>query len=275
MKCFLISCFTWNDHKDFSSDLALKKGDEVVLELGFGKHLGVVEGVLKEKSCNGCSKDEGSILRKATAAEKRKAKLDEKKKEEIVTKCRELIKKYKLPMKLVGVDITVDGGGIVFGFTAEERVDFRQLVRDLASLFQKSVRLQQIGSRDEAKITGGVGPCGRKLCCTSLNGSLRSISTEMARLQQISHRGNERLSGCCNRLMCCLAFEQESYENLKEGMPEIGEEVDTALGKGKIESVRILTQEAGIKLIEKPEEMIWLNINKITRIGKEKKDKKC
>jgi len=267
MKRFLISLFEWNDEKEFQSDLVLKKGDEVIIDLGFGKHLGLVIKELEGKKDEN-PKGEGSIVRKATAAEKKKAKLGDGKQQEILDKCRKLIKKYELPMKLVGVDVTVDGGGVVFGFTAEERVDFRQLVRDLASTFQKSVRLQQLGSRDEAKMKGGMGPCGRHLCCMSLNGGLQSISTEMARLQQISHRGNERISGACNRLMCCLGFEQSTYEGLRKGLPEIGEKVKTSLGEGRVENLRILTQEIGIKFDKKPDEIVWLNVNKVDRMKK-------
>lgn len=248
------------------SPLNLKSGDLVVVDLTFGKHLGNVISQLNESGCDSgggcddCFQKEGSIVRKATALEKEKSEEEEAKKTKLLKECRLLVKKYKLPMKLVGVDLAVDGGGIIFGFTAEERVDFRLLVRELAAKFQKSVRLQQIGSRDEAKMKGGIGPCGRVLCCLSRNISIQSISTEMARLQQISHRGNERLSGCCNRLMCCLSFEQATYEKMREKLPNVGEKVRTPNGEGIIEGLKILSEEVGVRLISNPKEIVWVKV---------------
>jgi cell fate regulator YaaT (PSP1 superfamily) len=174
-----------------------------------------------------------------------------------------LVKKYDLPMKLVGVDLSIEGGGIIFGFTAEERIDFRNLVRELAGVFQKSVRLQQLGSRDEAKMKGGIGPCGRPLCCLSGITAMQSISTEMARLQQISHRGNERLSGCCNRLMCCLAFEQATYEKMRAKLPNIGYKIKTAGGAGVVDNIKILSQEIGVRLDKEPGKVVWIGIDEI------------
>lgn len=168
-------------------------------------------------------------------------------------------------MKLTGVDISLEGGGIIFGFTAEERIDFRSLVRELASTFQKSVRLQQMGSRDEARIKGGLGPCGRPFCCLSETIPIKSIGTDMARLQQISHRGNERLSGCCNRLMCCLAFEQDTYERMRKNLPDIGTKVRTKNGDGTVENLRILSQEIEVRLSENKKETFWINIKEIVK----------
>lgn len=250
-----------------SSELTLKKGDIVVVDLGFGKHLGSICDVINDKKKEPKNSDnfeyEGTILRRATAPEKEKSCLTPKKRTELMQKCRALIKKYQLPMKLVGVDVAIDGGGIIFGFTAEERIDFRTLVRELAGVFQKSVRLQQLGSRDEARMCGGIGPCGRALCCLSNITAMQSISTEMARLQQISHRGNERLSGCCNRLMCCLAFEQETYEKMRSKLPNIGDRVKILAGAGVIDNIRILSQEVGVRLDSEPEKVVWVGIDEL------------
>ena len=250
-----------------SSEHLLKEGDTVVVDLGFGKHLGKICNVVKEKKderkVSSSFENEGVILRRATSLEKDKACLDSKKRTQMMQKCRKLIKKYDLPMKLVGVDISIDGGGIIFGFTAEERIDFRTLVRELAGIFQKSVRLQQLGSRDEARICGGIGPCGRVLCCLSDITAMQSISTEMARLQQISHRGNERLSGCCNRLMCCLAFEQETYEKMRSKLPSAGDKVRISSGSGVVDNIKILSQEVGVRLDSAPEKVVWVNVDEI------------
>ncbi len=266
---YLVSIFEWKEERKLESPLNLKKGDLIVVDLVFGKHLGEIVRLLDEDSCNGqcddCFQKEGIIVRKATGLEKEKIKEDIEKKEKFLKDCRALVKKYKLPMKLVGVDLAVDGGGIIFGFTAEERVDFRLLVRELAAKFQKSVRLQQIGSRDEARMKGGIGPCGRVLCCLSRNIAIQSISTEMARLQQISHRGNERLSGCCNRLMCCLSFEQDTYEKMRGKLPNVGERVRTPHGDGTIEGLKILSEEVGVRLDSNPKEVIWVKVSELRK----------
>lgn len=264
---YLLSVFEWGEQRILSSDQSFKEGDIVVVDLGFGKHLGKICEIIQEKKdakkTNICPESEGTILRRATSLEKDKANLDSKKRTQMMQKCRRLSKKYKLPMKLVGVDVSIDGGGIIFGFTAEERIDFRGLVRELAGIFQKSVRLQQLGSRDEARNCGGIGPCGRALCCLSNITSLQSISTDMARLQQISHRGNERLSGCCNRLMCCLAFEQDTYEKMRAKLPSAGDKVNISAGKGVVDNIKILSQEVGVRLDSAPDKVVWVGLDEI------------
>jgi len=264
---YLLSIFEWAEQRVLFSDQSFKEGDVVIVDLGFGKHLGKICEVLKEKKSKSKippgPESEGTILRRATTLEKDKARLDSKKRNQMMQKCRRLVKKYQLPMKLVGVDASIDGGGIIFGFTAEERIDFRSLVRELAGIFQKSVRLQQLGSRDEARMCGGIGPCGRALCCLSNITSLQSISTDMARLQQISHRGNERLSGCCNRLMCCLAFEQDTYEKMRAKLPGAGDKVKISAGSGIVDNIKILSQEVGVRLDSEPEKVVWVGVDEI------------
>lgn len=264
---YLVSIFEWGEKRILSSEQSLKRGDSIIVDLGFGKHLATVCNESREKKSHqktgNIPETEGIILRRATSLEKDKACLTAKKRDEMMQKCRKLIKRYALPMKLVGVDVSIDGGGILFGFTAEERIDFRLLVRELAGIFQKSVRLQQLGSRDEARICGGIGPCGRTLCCLSGITAMQSISTEMARLQQISHRGNERLSGCCNRLMCCLAFEQEVYEKMRAKLPTAGDRIKISSGSGVVDNIKILSQEIGVRLDKEPGKVVWVGIDEI------------
>ena len=268
---YILNLFDWKEKRETPSDLSFKEGDVVIVDLGFGKHLGQICQIAEDpcKECNGFE-SVCTIVRKATSLEKEKVKLSEAKRSELVKKCRQLIKKYALPMKLIGVDVSIDGGGLIFGFSAEERVDFRYLVKDLAGIFQKSVRLQQIGSRDEAKIQGGIGPCGRNLCCLSKKLSTQSISTDMARLQQISHRGNERLSGCCNRLMCCLSFEQPVYEKMKVGLPNIGDKVKIGQEEGIVENLKILSREVGLRLnnSKNKNEITWFPAEQISQKSK-------
>ena len=151
-------------------------------------------------------------------------------------------------MKLVDIRVSIDGSGILVVFAAEGRVDFRELVRNLSCIFHRSIKMHQIGSRDEARKIGGCGICGRELCCMRFPGNLPSITTEMARIQKISHRGSERISGACGRLMCCLVYEAEQYREMLEGMPEINSFVKTKQGKGEVIEINAIKQEIGVRL---------------------------
>ena len=194
-----------------SGNWNVEVGDVVIISTDFGLESAEVKEVdisVKEE----CLK----IVRKATLIDVEIIEKNKQKNREAIDLCKKLVKECKLFMKIVGVHFSFDGGKIVFLFTAEKRVDFRDLVRALSKRFQKSIRLQQVGSRDEAKGKGGFGVCGRELCCASFLGSLKSVTTEDAKVQQIGQRGSDRISGLCGRLKCCLGFEAEQYrENLK------------------------------------------------------------
>jgi cell fate regulator YaaT (PSP1 superfamily) len=150
-------------------------------------------------------------------------------------------------MKLIDARVGLDGSNVVIVFTADERVDFRELVKNLAKIFHRSIRMLQIGSRDEARRLGGCGICGRELCCVKFPGNIPSISTEMARVQQVSNRGSDRISGVCGRLMCCLSYEAKQYQEMLSGMPEIGSIVRTREGKGEVLEIDVMKQEVKIK----------------------------
>jgi len=149
------------------------------------------------------------------------------------------ISEHKLEMKLVDVEYTFDRNKIIFYFTAEGRVDFRELVKDLASIFRTRIELRQIGVRDEAKLLGGIGPCGRMLCCSTFLGDFDPVSIKMAKDQNLSLNPT-KISGLCGRLMCCLKFENDDYEIAKEGMPDIGETTMTPDGVGKVVGINVL-----------------------------------
>jgi len=149
---------------------------------------------------------------------------------------------------LIDVRLTLDGRQIIFAFTADGRIDFRDLVKNLSKTFKKSVRMQQMGSRDEAKRIGGYGICGREFCCVRNGGNIQSITTDMARVQQIAHRGTERISGMCGRLMCCLVYEAQQYKEMLVGMPELHSTVNTPEGRGFVIEVNAITQEIKVKL---------------------------
>jgi len=151
-------------------------------------------------------------------------------------------------MKLIDLSISLDGKQIIFAFTSDGRIDFRKLVKDLSIVFKKSIRMQQIGSRDEARKLGGYGMCGRELCCVKFSGNMQSITTDMARVQQIAHRGSDRISGLCGRLMCCLAYEADQYREMLVGMPEIGSVIETGEGKGTVVEINAILKEIKVRI---------------------------
>lgn len=171
--------------------------------------------------------------------------------------CLEKIKAHQLRMKLVDVEFTFDRNKIIFYFTAEGRVDFRELVKDLASVFRTRIELRQIGVRDEAKMLGGIGPCGRILCCSSWLGDFEPVSIKMAKDQNLSLNPT-KISGLCGRLMCCLKYEHDNYESIKEEMPSVGKVVITSLGEGKVTGINASSKSVYVQLFDvpgKPKEM--------------------
>lgn len=165
------------------------------------------------------------------------------------TTCLNKIRDHGLKMKLVDVEFTFDRNKIIFYFTAEGRVDFRELVKDLASIFRTRIELRQIGVRDEAKMLGGLGPCGRVLCCSSWLGDFEPVSIKMAKDQNLSLNPT-KISGLCGRLMCCLKFEHDNYESTKEEMPAVGKVVVTSLGDGKVVGINAGTRTIHVQLFE-------------------------
>lgn len=165
--------------------------------------------------------------------------------------CLEKIKTHQLRMKLVDVEFTFDRNKIIFYFTAEGRVDFRELVKDLASVFRTRIELRQIGVRDEAKMLGGIGPCGRVLCCSSWLGDFEPVSIKMAKDQNLSLNPT-KISGLCGRLMCCLKYEHDNYESAREEMPAVGKIVITSLGEGKVTGINASDRTVYVQLFDIP-----------------------
>ncbi len=161
--------------------------------------------------------------------------------------CQHKIEEHKLDMKLVGVEQTFDNAKILFYFTANGRVDFRSLVKDLAGVFHTRIELRQIGVRDEAKMLGGLGPCGRPICCGSFLGDFQPVSIKMAKEQNLSLNPT-KISGVCGRLMCCLKFEQDQYENTRRRMPKLGREVETPDGSGMVVDVNVLKETVTVRM---------------------------
>jgi len=196
----------------------LDKGDFAVVETSRGKEVGEIVVPEREVPEEDLVQPLKKLIRKATEADFAQVEENEKKEADAFSKCQEKIKEHGLEMKLVGVEYTFDRNKIIFYFTSEERVDFRELVKDLASIFKTRIELRQIGVRDEAKIKGGIGPCGRAFCCSTFLEEFEPVSIRMAKGQNLSLNPT-KISGVCGRLMCCLRYEASSYEDARDQMP--------------------------------------------------------
>jgi len=238
-----------------SGNWGLEVGDSVVLNLESSAEAGRVE----EVNVKDDSSEIPKITRKATSVDIETISRNKEKAKEAINVCKNLVKERALPMKIVDVHFSFDGGKIIFSFIAEKRVDFRDLVKILSKNFQRSIRLQQVGSRDEARGKGGFGACGRELCCIKFSGSLKSVTTDDARVQQMGQRGSERLSGLCGRLKCCLGFESDVYRKALAKMPDLGTEVMLDGKKGIVKERHILEEEITAIFEDKSEKRFSLN----------------
>ena len=268
MRVVQVQFAPWDKKYNFNaSDIEVKAGDQVIVKTELGVELGKVAGfteALETEDKREAGAEAGpsadspqinsgqagqveikKILRKAAVADLEKLP-DEKKKKKDFAYCKKLIAKHQLPMKLVDVHYSFDEARITFPFIADSRIDFRELVKDLTKHFNRSIRLQQIGIRDEARFCGDFGHCGRPLCCGRFLGELNSITSEMAELQQCVHRGSERISGICGRLMCCLSFEEAGYKELAEKLPPLESEVKVEGRKGRVVAHHVLKQTVSV-----------------------------
>lgn len=219
----IVRFFRWDTPRNVSTNLTnLQKGDQVAVEHEWG--ILPAEVLIPDKNLEQ-EEVSGRAIRKIDSFDKKNLEENSKKETEILREVRSQARSMDLPMKMVECKMSLDGSCAIVAFVADGRVDFRDLVRNISSKFGKSIRLQQIGSRDEARRCGGYGICGLELCCKKFQGSLPSITTEMARCQLISHRGSDRISGVCGRLMCCLSYEADQYQEMLEEFPPIGSKV--------------------------------------------------
>lgn len=230
-------------------NLDLKIGDRVIVETARGVEMGTVAVVPKEVPDDEVVQPLKTVQRIATEEDFKRAEKNKEKEKEAFKICQEKIKKHKLEMKLVDAEYTFDNNKLLFYFTADGRIDFRELVKDLASVFRTRIELRQIGVRDETKIMGGIGICGRPLCCSSYLTDFVPVSIKMAKEQNLSLNPT-KISGVCGRLMCCLKNEQETYEYLNSQLPNIGDYVTTPEGiRGQVKAVSVLRQRVKV-LIE-------------------------
>ena len=220
-----------------AGELTLKNSDAVIIEVERGVDYGEVvsDPVQTEKIDDSVKK----VLRLATDADKKQILDNRKKAKEASITCNKKIDEHKLEMKLVGAEYSFDRSKILFYFTSEGRVDFRNLVKDLAKIFKARIELRQIGVRDEAKMFGGFGPCGRELCCCRFLKDFEPVTIKMAKEQNLP-LNPPKISGLCGRLMCCLSYEHKHYKELSKGLPREGERLDTPEGRGKVVAVNIL-----------------------------------
>jgi cell fate regulator YaaT (PSP1 superfamily) len=253
MNKFLVKIRPWENFCVVESELILQRGDILIVETEDGLESAIVEEAMSPKEISsgtyaGLREGGFKMVRKANLRDLNTIKEFQKKEAEAFKICRDEVKKSGLPMKIVNCRYSFDGESITFAFIAEGRVDFRSLVRNLSRIFQRSVKLYQIGARDEVRQEGGYGICGKELCCIRFRGNLPSISSEMAKAQQIIRRGSERISGVCGRLMCCLAYEADQYQKILEKMPPVGSEVKIKGEKGIVRDANALTGELKIEL---------------------------
>ena len=230
----------------------LKKGDYVIVETARGVECGEValenSNVDEEKIV----KPLKMLIRKATDEDIKKFKENKEKEKSAAVICEEKIAKNNLEMKLVDVEYAFDGSKILFYFTADGRVDFRELVKDLAGAFRTRIELRQIGVRDESKMIGGLGICGRPFCCNTFMGDFQPVSIKMAKEQGLS-LNPVKISGTCGRLMCCLKYEQPAYDHLLKITPKTGAIVNTSEGKGTVVDVNLLTGILKVRLDNNPD----------------------
>lgn len=246
---YLVSLCGWGDQELCSSKIELEKGEKVIVEHETGNIMGTVKRMADENDKPvGHEGEEFNVVRKATEKDDETYEKNAKKKEEILDMCRKEAKRMELEMKFVDAYITLGKGTVIVSFIADGRVDFRQLVKNLSRILHRSVRMHQIGSRDEARKLGGCGVCGKELCCVKFLGEIPSISTEMAKVQQVAQRGSDRISGICGRLKCCLSYESEQYREMLKGMPEVGSQMKTEKGKGEIIEINALTKEIKVRI---------------------------
>lgn len=216
-----------------TTGLKFKSGNYVIVEQDRGLEYGEVVSEEEEVQDGEVEKPLRKIIRKTNPWDHLQIEKNKKRSKELIQACMKKINEMRLPMKLVEAEYSFDRSKIIFYFTSEGRVDFRDLVRNLANTFKARIELKQIGVRDEARLMGGYGPCGNELCCAKFLKDFEPVTIRMAKDQNLPLNPT-KISGLCGRLMCCLSFENKTYKDLLKGLPKIGQEIKTGKGKGKV-----------------------------------------
>ncbi len=251
----------------------IKTGDNVIVETIRGIEYGEVMVGPKEVSEEEIVAPLKKVIRAATPEDDKKVQENREKEQKAFDICLKKIQEHDLVMKLVDVEYTFDNNKIIFYFTAEGRVDFRELVKDLAAIFKTRIELRQIGVRDEAKMIGGLGPCGRPMCCSTYLGEFEPVSIKMAKEQSLSLNPT-KISGICGRLMCCLKYEQEMYECIRKKMPKVNSQVETPNGIGVVLETNCLKELVKVKLESEDDEIVVkdFHVDKIRPISTTNQD---
>ncbi|MBE6875436.1 MAG: stage 0 sporulation protein [Ruminococcus sp.] len=236
--------------------LRLQMGDKVIVETAKGMECGVVSIPNRNIQDEAIASPLRNVIRVMSQEDFRTLEQNKQKEKKAFTVCEQKIASHKLKMKLVDVSCAFDNSKLLFYFTSDNRVDFRELVKDLASVFRMRIELRQIGVRDEAKMFGGLGVCGREFCCRGYLGDFQPVSIKMAKEQGLSLNPT-KISGTCGRLMCCLKHEQEAYEDLQKITPHIGSFVKTPHGKGRVEDANLITGKLRIRP-ENPDDVPYI-----------------
>ena len=253
--------------------LTLVPGDHVIIDTARGPEYGTVSGGNHHIAGSDVVTPLRSVLRRATAQDDKTMEENRAKERKAHEVCLQKIAEHELDMQLVSAEYAFDGSKIMFFFTADERVDFRDLVKNLASIFHTRIELRQIGVRDKAKMVGGLGICGRPFCCASFLDDFQPVSIKMAKTQNLSLNPT-KISGTCGRLMCCLKYEQDAYEDLLKNTPKEESFVDTPDGRGVVTEVSLLRQRVKVRLEEDPDTIGQFRVDEIAvwRNGKAKKN---
>lgn len=252
----------------------IEPGDHVIVETARGIEYGTVVGGLRSVEEEKLVQPLKAVIRVATPEDDARAQKNRMKEKDAMRICLEKIKKHNLEMKLIDAEYTFDNNKVLFYFTADGRIDFRELVKDLAAVFKMRIELRQIGVRDETKILGGIGICGRVLCCNSFLSEFAPVSIKMAKEQNLSLNPT-KISGVCGRLMCCLKNEEDTYEYLNSRLPGIGDTVTTLDGqKGEVQSVNVLRQKVKVLIdVNDEKELQEFDVNELKFKPRRRKEK--
>ena len=263
-----LQCVPWDKIYWVETNLDLKVFDKVIVKTDAGLDLAKIIDVADAVSNKEELDAEFSIIRLAEVEDLNQEAVSEAEKKMALEACNNLIETHQLKMKLADVHYSLDGTRMTFAFIADGRIDFRALVKDLNRFFNKNIRLQQVGIRDEARIVGDIGRCGRGLCCKTHLAKFNSVTADMAEAQTLNTRGSDRISGACGRLMCCLAYEVDGYKDMAAKMPNIGSKITYEGRKGTVIAHHLLKQTIKVEFDSENKDdrtIAEVDLNKVKR----------
>lgn len=247
-----VKIYPWEKETEFDiGDLKLRKGDYVIVKSADGQEGEIEAAEILAVKESASAQNAKPIVKIANASDIERIKQYGAKKSGALSFIKKKTKSRNIKIKIIDAQFSFDGSRISLAFMAQQRADFRVLVKDFSKYFQKSIKMTQIGSRDSARSFGGIGICGRRLCCASFLKKLESVTLNDAKSQRLDNRSAGRLSGVCGRLKCCMAYESGLYEELKRGLPETGQQVITPRGNGEVTDLDILSRRVKVRLADK------------------------